>query len=323
MADIPQLGRLEPVNLRSLWSDEPRAFTPWLAQPDNLRILGDALGLDLEFVRTESEVGSFYADIVCRDTADGSHVLIENQLEKTDHTHLGQILTYAAGLDAVTIVWIAKQFNEAHRAALDWLNEHTVDRVQFFGLEIEAYRIGNSEPAPKFQVVARPNDWSREAPARASSGRGETQEQQLRFWQGFRDFCATRELPFRPIKAQPQNWMDISIGRTDFALVAAISTWSAREESSGSGEIRAEFVVRHAARDFGSFANDRASIDRELGPGPLWDAAEGKKSAKVYFVKEADPRDEATWPAQFAWLVDRLTLLHRVFADRVRRAPKT
>lgn len=315
MPDLPQLGRLQPVDLRSLWADEARSFTPWLAEPDNLRLLGEALGMDLELVRTESEIGSFYADIVCRDTADGSHILIENQLERTDHTNLGQILTYAAGLDAVTVVWIAKRFHEAHRAALDWLNEHTVERVQFFGLEIEVYRIGGSEAAPKFQVVARPNDWSREAPARASSGRGETQEQQLRFWQGFREYCSARDLPFKPIKAQAQNWMDISIGRTDFALVAAIST-------AAEGEIRAEFVVRNAARDFAPFLAERAEIEKDLGAVALWDVSEAKKSAKIYYSCKEDPSDESEWPRCFSWLTDSLTRLHGVFAERVKRLAK-
>lgn len=313
MPDLQQLGRLQPVDLRSLWTDEARAFTPWLAEPDNLRLLGEAFGMDLELVRTESEVGSFYADVVCRDTADGSHVLIENQLERTDHTHLGQILTYAAGLDAVTVVWIAKRFHEAHRAALDWLNEHTVERVQFFGLEIEAYRIGDSAPAPKFQVVARPNGWSREAPVRASSAHGETQDQQLRFWQGFREYCSARELPFKPIKAQAQNWMDFSIGKTGFALVAAIS-------SASGGEIRAEFIVRNAEQDFGLFATEREDIDQELGSEVRWSVSDQKKSAKIFFAKPVDPSDEASWPDQYDWLIDRLAHLHLVFAERVKRA---
>lgn len=322
MAELPKLGRLNNVILRDLWPDEARSFTPWLAQPENLALLGDALGIDLELVRTEREVGSFYADIVCRDTADGSHVLIENQLEKTDHTHLGQILTYAAGLDAVTIVWIARQFNDAHRAALDWLNEHTVERVQFFGLEIEAYRIGDSAPAPKFQVVARPNDWSRQAPIRAADERTETQDRYLRFWMGFREYCEGRDVPFRVIKPLPQNWMSLSIGKTGFSLTAAASTWDSARGAYGTGEIRAEFVVQDARREFGPFQEQRAAIERELGPAIRWDDSEEKKSAKVYFLTEASMQDEGQWQNYYAWLVDHLSKLHRVFADRVRSLPK-
>ncbi len=137
MSTSPTLGRLEQVDLREVWQNEAGQFTPWLAQVDNIALLADTLGLELEVEAQEKGVGPFRADIDCRDTSDGTLVLIENQLERTDHTHLGQLMTYAAGLDAVTIVWIAERFTDEHRAALDWLNEITGEKVGFFGLEDE------------------------------------------------------------------------------------------------------------------------------------------------------------------------------------------
>ncbi len=113
------------MELRKAWDRESEDFTPWLAKPENIELLGEELGLDLEVEAQEKNVGPFRADILCKDTANGDWVLIENQLEKTDHTHLGQLLTYAAGLQAVTIVWVAERFCDEHRAALDWLNELT------------------------------------------------------------------------------------------------------------------------------------------------------------------------------------------------------
>ena len=136
------LGRLEQIALRSIWVTEAGDFTPWLAQDDNLRLLGDTIGIELELETQEKAVGPFSADILCKDTANDSWVLIENQLERTDHIHLGQLLTCAAGLQAVTIVWIARRLTEEHRAALDWLNEITEEKFRFFGLEIEVWRIG-------------------------------------------------------------------------------------------------------------------------------------------------------------------------------------
>src|ERR1044071_9814117 len=136
------LGRLEKVYLRVVWINESDDFTPWLAAEANIEILGDAIGMELEVEAQEQSVGPFRADILCKDTANGNWVLIENQLERTDHTHLAQLLTYAAGLKAVTIVWIANLFTEEHRAALDWLNEITDSRFNFFGLEIELWKIG-------------------------------------------------------------------------------------------------------------------------------------------------------------------------------------
>ena len=155
-----------------------------MAKPENIEILGALLGVELEVVEEESSVGPFRADILCLDTATSDHVLIENQIERTDHTHLGQLLTYSSGLSAVTIVWIAKQFTDEHRTALDWLNSKTEVNISFFGLEVELWRIGNSEPAPKFNIVSKPNKWSR-AVAKASSGKSsltENERLQIEYW---------------------------------------------------------------------------------------------------------------------------------------------
>ena len=164
------MGRLERVDLREAWGTEDGDFTPWLAREENIALLGDAIGIDLEVEAQEKQVGPFRADnILCLDTAttDKHWVLIENQLYRTDHTHLGQLMTYAAGLDAVSIVWIARQFilrkTDEHRAALDWLNEITDEEIRFFGIEVELWRIGDSPPAPKFNIVSKPNDWTKSA----------------------------------------------------------------------------------------------------------------------------------------------------------------
>lgn len=166
------LGCLEAVDPREVWPKEDGDFTPWLAKDDNIRLLGEAIGVDLEVVGAEQNVGQFRADILCRDTDTGRRVLIESQLERTDHTHLGQLMTYAAGLDAVTVVWVARRFTEEHRAALYWLNKITGDEIGFFGIEIELWRIGNSDPAPKFNIVSKPNDWTK--PSGGPSGRFQT-----------------------------------------------------------------------------------------------------------------------------------------------------
>lgn len=171
MSDV-QLGRLVRVDLREAWQDEAAHFTPWLAEPENLELLGDALGIGLELEATEQSVGPFAADILCKDPMRDQWVLIENQLEQTDHTHLGQIITYAAGLNAVTVIWIASKFVEQHRAALDWLNEITAEGTDFFGVEVELWRIGESSAvAPKFNIVSKPNAWSKQIARTPRDGR--------------------------------------------------------------------------------------------------------------------------------------------------------
>ena len=155
MKSQQNLGRLEKVELRDVWETEDRDFTPWLAKEEHLELLGEVIGIELELEAQEKDVGPFRADILCKNTADESEswVLIENQIEKTDHKHLGQLMPYAAGLQAATIVWVASRFTEEHRAALDWLNKITDDDFKFFGLEVELWKIGNSPAAPKFNRV--------------------------------------------------------------------------------------------------------------------------------------------------------------------------
>jgi len=176
-----QLGRLEVVPLRDQWANEANHFTPWLAESENLEILASTVGIDLELEETEARVGPFRADILCRDPTNNRYVLVENQIERTDHTHLGQILTYAAGLDAAAVIWIASSFTEEHRQALDWLNEITGEDFHFFGIEAELWRIGDSPPAPRFSLVAKPNQWTKAVRA-TRPGRSERGETYLEFW---------------------------------------------------------------------------------------------------------------------------------------------
>ena len=184
---IPEnLGKLESVDLREVWRNEADNFTPWLAKQENLDDLGETLGMQVEFQAREEAVGPYSADILCRDIDDDSYVVIENQLEETNHDHLGKLLTYAAHFKASTVVWVAKAFSEQHRAAIDWLNETSVEGTQFFALEIEVWRIGESAYAPKFNIVAKPNNWTRGGRSTVAS-LTETQRVQLEFWIGFED----------------------------------------------------------------------------------------------------------------------------------------
>lgn len=154
------LGRLKEVPARSIWTNEARHFTPWLLA--NADGLGEALGIELELTSAEHAVGGYSLDLIGRDLTNDAVLIVENQLEGTDHSHLGQILTYAAGTGASTIVWLATSFREEHRQALDWLNEQTAEDIHFFGVQISLVRIGDSVPAPLLTVVAKPNDWQKQ-----------------------------------------------------------------------------------------------------------------------------------------------------------------
>lgn len=156
---VQPLGQLKRIEAREVWAHEARDFTPWLHA--NLELLADALGVGIEPAGAEVPVGVFSVDIVGRTIPDGRVIVVENQLEATDHSHLGQLLTYASGLDSTVIVWLAPQFRDEHRQALDWLNGHTTEGVDFFGVELELLRIDDSAPAVHFKLVAQPNEWAK------------------------------------------------------------------------------------------------------------------------------------------------------------------
>lgn len=173
-------GRLTDLLPREAWTHEATSFTPWLAE--NIGQLSEAIGIPLELTGTEMAVETFSADILARNPADGTIVLIENQLEQTDHTHLGQIMTYLAGLEAETVIWIAPRFREPHLSAIRWLNEHTADGFSFFAVRLRVVRIGDSPYAPIFEVVEKPNHWEREVKQRVSQDGTADYDAKQQFW---------------------------------------------------------------------------------------------------------------------------------------------
>lgn len=315
------LGRLTKVELRQAWANEARDFTPWLAQPENLALLGEAIGLELELESQEKPVGPFSADILCKDTANDTWVLIENQLERTDHTHLGQLLTYAAGLQAVTIVWIAQRFTEEHRAALDWLNERTDEGINFFGLEVELWRIGESPMAPKFNIVSKPNDWSK-AVKQAAAQSGElspTKQAQLKFWTAFREHMLDKKSFVRCQKPAASQWTNHPLGRSGIHLSSVISTWNT-ESNTYEPEIRAQVYIQNpnAKQEFALLEKRKTEIEAALGFPLVWHNPDNAALCKLYTRIDADFTNEALWPQQFEWLRTKLETMHRVFAPIVK-----
>ncbi len=314
------LGRLQKVELREAWLSEPNDFTPWLAQEENLKLLGETIGIDLECESQEKDVGPFRADILCKDTATDDWVLIENQLERTDHSHLGQLLTYAAGLNAVTIVWIAQRFTDEHRATLDWLNERTDEKINFFGLEVELWRIGDSPIAPKFNIISQPNDWTRTVQQAAGSGEVSAHGQlQLRFWTAFKQYLEERHSVIRCQNPGPRSWNNHSIGRSGIHLASAVSMWSSETGKKGP-EIRAELYVscRNAKQEFAALEVQKPAIEEALGFSLVWHNPEDAATCRMYTRKDADFTDETQWPTQFEWLRQRQETMYKVLGPIVR-----
>jgi len=308
------LGRLSQVELRKVWANEPRGFTPWLADKENLKVLGDTLNLELELEEREKKVGRFNADIVCKDLGDHSWVLIENQLEGTDHNHLGQLLTYASVLEAVTIVWIAKSFTDEHRSALDWLNKITNESVRFFGLEMELWRIGDSLPAPKFNIISKPNDWSRSVARTINAELSDTRSRQRDYWEAFHQKLDQAGGPVRGKRvAQPQAWMDYAIGRSGFQII----TTMIRQEK----QIRVELNITggDARAKFNLLREKRHEIENNFCGSLEWEELPGFKSSRIaIYMNDVDPENEADWLRQHTWFAEKVNEFHRVFSGLVR-----
>ncbi|SHE87471.1 protein of unknown function [Litoreibacter ascidiaceicola] len=315
MAD---LGRLERVDLRAEWTKEDRDFTPWLAREDNIALLGETLNMSLEVEQEERRVGRFSADILCKDTGatDAGWVVIENQLETTDHSHLGQILTYAAGLEAKTCIWVAAKFHEEHRATIDWLNEISSDEFQFFGLEIELWRIGDSPAAPKFNIVAKPNDWKREVGRTARSmepaNLTETKRLQLEFWEALKDRLAGHPT-LRSQKPLPQHWTTFSIGRSGMHLGAIVNT---RENRIG---VELYLGDDNANTYFDQLELDKKTIEAELDFELVWMPLPERRACRIIGYHSMDDLSEKRrWPELQGWLVSALEQMQKTFARRVR-----
>ncbi|HAT49717.1 MAG: DUF4268 domain-containing protein [Nitrospirae bacterium] len=312
------LGCLEKVNVRQIWGSEANDFTPWLARRENLDILGETIGIKLEHAAIEKNVGPFRADILCKDTTTGCWVLVENQLERTDHIHLGQLLTYAAGLEAVTIVWIAALFTDEHRATLDWLNKITDEQYRFFGLELELWRIGDSSPAPKFNMVSKPKGWNRSstrvATTLSAEDLTEIQKLQLDYWVQFHSFLKESQSFIKPKTPKGQHWMYFGIGCTGVSLCATIYNSGKRKQ------IGVDLYIDDSKAIFHLLHKDKIAIESEIGSPLKWSVLPGKKASRILlFRDDCDLSHADSWADYHGWMKEKLEKFWEVFRPRVKQ----
>lgn len=317
MTTKKSLSRLERVPLREAWKHEAGEFTPWLASADNLDMLADALGLsELELVATEHWVGDFKLDILCTDGDD--QVIIENQLEKTNHGHLGQIIAYAAGVGAKKVIWIAESFRPEHAAALEFLNENTTDDLSFFAVEIELWKIDDSPFAPKFQIVVKPNDWvkSGREQARVASSTSPTKQLQQKFWAALIEYLAKKAPQIRPQKPRPQHWLNNSIGRSGFELNITANT---RDERLG---VELWIPGSAAKQHFANLIAQRKEIEEKLGFELDWQELPGSIACRIAsWYPDASIEDESRWDEYLDWLTQRLVKMDQVLRPVVKALP--
>ena len=319
MTDKPALGTLSRVEVRDHWPNEAADFTPWLAEEANIARLGEALGLNLTVVDVEANVGPFRADILCQEIGSENLVLIENQLEPTDHAHLGQIITYSAGLDVVKVVWIAKQFREPHRAAIDWLNRISADDFSFFGVEIELWKIGDSAAAPKFEVVSAPNDWARQAGAAAresrSGGRSARAEALRAFWGGLSEYVKTRDWPLDALAITGRNWIRIPVDLSGLAMTASYSTSTGEARLYIMFRSTAGFNDDEAIQRYAFIAGQRDKVELQIGEAIRWyDSSDTDGGyGLMTMTPESNVADQDQ--ARFEWLTQTSLAIRSAFAE--------
>jgi len=274
--------------------------------------LGDEINLDLEVEDIEVSIGSYKADIVARD-GNNRTVIIENQLEKTDHKHLGQIITYASGVEAQIIVWVCSQVTDEHRQAIDWLNEVTRADIAFFACEIELWRIGDSIPAPKFNVVASPNDWTKVLKSTVNSKElSDTKKAHLDFWNAFKAHMEDTDTTLKLRQPRPQHWYTMAVGRSKFQI--SLTTNSQLKKIGCEVYIRGE----NAKEAFSQLEHEKSEIEEILGELE-WQKLPDGQDCRIKLSRSGDSKAQSQWPELHSWLKDRSEAFYGVFSPLIKQ----
>lgn len=302
-----KLGKLEEVDIRKVWPHEQYDFSKWLATEENIRELGDALNLSLTDVETEKFVGNYRCDILCKDEITGKMVLIENQLEPTNHDHLGKIITYASGLDAAVVVWIVASARDEHASAIEWLNKHTDDEISFFLMEVHAYKIGDSDPAPQFKIIEQPNDFVKIVKAVSkNTDMNESQKNRLEFWTQFNEVVDSKGKPFNKRKATTDHWYNVAIGSSD----ASISIDLVNKEH----KIRVSLWINDNKDIFDALLQKKDEIEEALGFALEWNRLDNKKASYICtYIKGLDFKKQDNYPMLMEQIIDLVLKMRNVF----------
>lgn len=301
------IGKLVEVDIRTLWKHEQYDFSEWLAKKENIENLNEILGLTLVDISKETYVGAYRCDLFAKDETTGTKVIIENQLETSNHDHLGKIITYASGLDAKVVVWIVKQAREEHRSAVEWLNNNTNNNVNFFLIELHAYKIGNSDPAPMFQVVEQPNDF-----IKTTKGTGGTdtlnksQSQRLEFWEQFNEVIIERGKPFTPCKPNTDHWYNVAIGTSEAHIDITLVNKDAF--------IGVELYIMNNKAMFDKLFEQKEKIEKDLGLTLEWRRLNESKASRImYKIKGLNFDDHSNYNELMNKTIDLAVLMRDTF----------
>ena len=301
------IGKLEEVDIRELWKHEQYDFSEWLSKKENIENLNDILGLTLVDISKETYVGSYRCDLFAKDETTGIKVIIENQLEMSNHDHLGKIITYASGLDAKVVVWIVKEAREEHRSAIEWLNNNTNSNINFFLIEIHAYKIGNSDNAPMFQVIEQPNDFIKNNKSiNSNDTMNKSQSQRLEFWNQFNNVLVERGKPFNVRKATTDHWYNVAIGTSD----AHIDITLVNKDSV----IGVELYITDNKEFFDKLYQRKDEIENDLGFKLDWRRLNNSKASRIVtFIKGLNFDDHSNYNELINKTIELAVLMRDTF----------
>ncbi len=307
-----KLGRLEEIDIRQLWSHEQYDFSNWLAREENMELLNEAIGLTLSGVEKEVYVGAYRCDIVANDETTGEKVIIENQLEASNHEHLGKIITYASGLDANVVVWIVKEAREEHRSAIEWLNNNTATSINFFLIEIHAYKIGDSLLAPKFEIVEKPNGFIKNAKTKSGAGENnKSQSERLEFWTRFNEILVERGKPFNVRKASTDNWYDVAIGVSGICVRLTLV--------NKDGCIGVELYIYDDKELYDQIAESKKEIEEKMELTLDWQRLDDRKASRILYRNSGlNFDDHSNYDILMNDMIDKAILFMEVFKKYVK-----
>ena len=306
-----KLGKLEEVDIRELWKHEQYDFSEWLSKEENIEMLSDEIGLTLTDISKEVFVGSYRCDLVAKDETTGIKAIIENQMEATNHDHLGKIITYASGLDANIVIWIVKEAREEHKSAIEWLNNKTIKDISFFLIEIRAYKIGDSLPAPKFVIIEKPNDFVKTANHSTDSGElSKTQSERLNFWNIFNEALISRNKPFNVRKATTDNWYDVALGTSEAHISITLV--------NKTNNIGIQVYINDNKKLFDKLFLESEEIENKLGFNMDWQRLDNKKASRIiYYIDGLDFDNHDNYDKLINKVIDRVITIKETFRNHI------
>jgi len=303
---MANLGKLKKIDLRKAWKHEALDFTNWLAKEENIAILSEEIDVGIKVLETEASVGRFNVDILAEEEISGRTIIIENQLENTDHDHLGKIITYASGHDAEIVIWVVKDVRDEHKQAIDWLNDHTDEKLNFFAIKMELWQIGNSDYAPKFEIISKPNSWAKAIKTSQKKGEySDTKLMQFEFWNKLKEYCKEKGSKLRFQKAYPQHWINLSYGSSDSHIALTIN--------SQANQIATEIYISDSKDLYYKFESNKDKIEKELSMKLEWMVLEGKKASRIKVTKENVDITQNNWEEHLGWLMETSEKFTKVF----------